>query len=302
MSNSIGKLKDTSASRPAQGSAAPANNKTNSLDLQKTQESLNSYMNRINPPPNVRLAYGITNRNKQVMTWRLPNGSSVQMYMNPENFQISESKLIQPTRTKGGFVVQYWGDNLTRLSLSGTTGSSGIKGINILRDVYRSENRAFELVAATQMNELINLVSQETTDAQVSDATRTLANELRNRNFIFRPSLASLAVGVTLFYQGVQYKGFFTEFSVTESIQKLGLFDYNMTFMVTETRGSRENFMAWHKEPVADDIAGQFLNGVGNTIRNWIGLSQQAPEQFHPENAPSTFGESSLAASLGINK
>ena len=106
------------------------------------------------PFPNTRLGHGISNRDKQIITWRLPNGTSVQMYINPESLNINESKQINYTRTKGGFVVQYWGANLTQISLRGTTGSSGVRGINVLNDIYNAENRAFELVAATQSNDL----------------------------------------------------------------------------------------------------------------------------------------------------
>jgi hypothetical protein len=277
-------------------------------NLSQFTSDLGNLLNTLDDPPNTRFAQGISNRDSQVMTWRLPNGSSVQMYINPENFVVAESKLITPMRTKGGYVVQYWGDNLTKLTLSGTTGSSGVKGVQVLRDIYRAENKAFELVAATQAGDFQTLLE----GVNINDAgiTGTLFNEAakltRERNFILRPSLASLALSILLFYQGVQYRGFFTEFTVTESVSKLGLFDYNLSFTVTEIRGKRDNFMAWHKEPLADDLGGQLisgaLNSVGNAIRGAVGLPQQAqnPTQFHPENAPLTFGGSAFAAALGI--
>lgn len=270
-------------------------------DTAEIESAVDGALRTLTPGPNFRGGQGITNRNRQVMTWRLPNGSSVQMYINPENFSVRESKQITSTRTKGGFVMQYWGDNLTQITLSGTTGSSGIKGIQALRDIYRAENKAFELVAITQTRDLIDAIDDGFNIDNVGDALSTLGENLRRRNFILRPSLASLALSVMLFYQGVQYTGFFTEFSMTESVGKLGLFDYNMTFMVTETRGSRKNFMAWHKEPLADDLAGQLINGIGNSLRSLIGLEQQAPQQFHPESAPLTFGGSSLAAEVGVD-
>lgn len=267
-----------------------------------TVRGISSAINALQPFPNTRLGYGISNRNQQIMTWRLPNGTNVQMYINPQNFEIRETKQIVPTRTKGGYVVQYWGGNLTQLTLRGTTGSSGIKGINVLNDIYNAENRAFELVAAAQNNELIQALEsgnlgEEGIESMVSDA----AKAIRERNFILRPSLASLATGIMLFYQGTQYKGFFTEFSTTESVQNLGLFDYSMTFMATEKRGSRRNFMAWHKDPIADDLGGQLLNSVGNAIRRSFGFSEQAPTQFHPENAPYSFGGNSVPGSLGFD-
>jgi len=252
-------------------------------------------------PPNVRMANGITNRKQQIMTWRLPNGSSVQMYINPENFVVNESKQITQTRTKGGFVVQYWGDNLAKLSLSGTTGSSGVKGVQVLRDIYRAENHAFELVAATQLEELIDIANDTSVkDSNIARSVFNSAQTIRERTFILRPTLASLALSVMLFYQGIQYRGFFTEFSVTESTAPLGLFTYNMSFMVTEIRGSRKNFLPWHKEPLGDSLYGQVVSGtinaVGNSLRSLAGLPQQSqnPENFHPEDAPLSFGDNSL--------
>lgn len=258
--------------------------------------------------PNMRLPSGVNNRRQQIMTWRIPNGTLIQMYINPQSFQVAENKQITTTKTKGGFVIQYWGDNLTKLSIQGTTGSSGVKGIQVLRDIYHSENRAFELIAASQANELSNTSNYTPAltgnfNVNLLDST---AKTLRERNFIIRPTLGSLAVGVSLFYQGAQYKGFFSDFVMTESVEKLGLFDYNISFVATEIRGRRENFMAWHREPIADDAEGQLLNAfvskAGNALRGLIGMNPQqtVPTEFHPENAPLSFGGSSVASQFGL--
>lgn len=251
--------------------------------------------------PHVRAGIGITDRQGQIMTWRLPNGDAVQMYINPENFIISESKQITSTRTKGGFVIQYWGENLSQLTLSGTTGSSGVKGINILRDIYRSENKGFDLVAAQQLNDVQNIQKQVSMNS--SNLAKSLVDTSKivsQRNFLLRPTLASLAASVLLFYQGDQWRGYFTAFSVTEGVAKLGLFDYSLTFMAYEKRGSRKNWAPWHKEPMADDPAGSLINNIGNKIRGAFGLNAQPPQQFHPESAPLTFGGNSLSAGLGF--
>jgi len=275
------------------GTAAPAEEITEDQVIQATQ-ALSRF-------PHTRLANSIGgDRNAQIMHWRLPNGSSVQMYINPENFQIRESKQITQTRTKGGFVIQYWGENLTQLTLSGTTGSSGVRGVQVLRDIYRAENRGFDLVAAQQLQLIQRVQNNISITADVNSILQDTAREIEEKQFLLRPSLASLATSVILFYQGIQYKGFFTEMTTTESINKLGLFDYSLTFMATETRGQRKNFLAWHKEPLADDPAGQILTGIGNTIRGLFGLQSQGPVEFHPENAPYTFGGNSLANALGF--
>ena len=62
---------------------------------------------------------------RQMMRWLVPEGPVVEMYINPQGIGYNYKKLItQPTRTKGGFVLQYWGEELTTLAIHGTTGSS----------------------------------------------------------------------------------------------------------------------------------------------------------------------------------
>src|SRR5271157_5722110 len=126
-----------------------------STNLVDTARAVGQALNVMSDVPNMRLAVGVTNIDREIMTWMLPNGTTVQMFINPESFVVAESKQIQQTRTKGGFVIQMYGDNLTRLTLTGTTGSAGVKGINVLRDIYHSENRSFDVIAASQTNQLM---------------------------------------------------------------------------------------------------------------------------------------------------
>jgi hypothetical protein len=264
---------------------------------------LASALTSLQPFPNTRLGQGISNRDQQVMTWRLPNGAGVQMFVNPQNFEVRDNKQITYTKTKGGYVVQYWGQNLTQLNLRGTTGSSGITGINVLNDIYNAENRAFDLVAAQQTNALVQQLSDSSLGSTgFGDVVSQVANKVNQSNFILRPSLASLATSIVLFYQGVSYRGFFTEFTVTESADRLGLFDYNMTFMSTQKSGVRRNVFAWQKEAAATDAAGQLLNGLANSIRSSFGLASQAAQNWHSENAPLSFGGSSLPGELGFTQ
>lgn len=64
---------------------------------------------------------------RNIITWFVPEFGLARMYVNPSNIVYSHKKLIEKTRTKGGFTLQYWGEDLTELSISGTTGSSGIE-------------------------------------------------------------------------------------------------------------------------------------------------------------------------------
>lgn len=160
---------------------------------------------------------------RSLIQWQLPHLAStefIEMYINPQNIQFSSRKEINRVRTKGGYIAQYWGEDLDSVTIAGTTGDAGIEGINVLRDVYRSEQLA-----------LLKIVQNDPDDKR-------------------RQSLMQLAASVIMWYQGLGYRGFFTDMTYTESVNRLGLFDYNMTFVVVEFLGSRRrNFLPWHRHP-----------------------------------------------------
>ena len=144
----------------------------------------------------------------------------VQMYINPQNLQINSRKLISETRTKAGYVNQYWGEELETVNIQGTTGDAGIEGINVLRDIYRSEQIA-----------LLNMIKRASS------------------NIKRRQSLMQLAASVIMWYDGQGMMGYFTDMSYTEAAQKPGVFDYQLNFKATRVIGQRQNFMPWHRRP-----------------------------------------------------
>lgn len=200
--------------------------------------------------------------NRKLMHWLIPDGPMVQMYMNPQSVRYNFKKDISQQRTKGGFLLQYWGPGLTNLEIEGTTGTSGIEGINVLRDVYENEQLAFDPVAlafASKKDKELSAANFGGLDSNVfSDLTSGhFVQDIFNaqKRIIFPtssgPTLASLAFQVELYWSGEVYRGFFTGFVVTESVTKLGFFDYTMSFVATQRRGFRQNFLAWHRSPTA---------------------------------------------------
>src|SRR5690606_38791557 len=91
---------------------------------------------------------------RNLIRWLVPESGIVEMYINPKSISYSEAKQIQSQRTKGGFALQYWGEDLIKITIEGTTGTSGIEGINVLRDVYRAEQVAFEPYALSMAEQL----------------------------------------------------------------------------------------------------------------------------------------------------
>ena len=75
---------------------------------------------------------GSPNR-RSLIKWELPHLGSrdgnprfIEMFINPQNLSFSSNKIVKKVFTKGGYILQYWGEQLDTLTLSGSTGSGGI--------------------------------------------------------------------------------------------------------------------------------------------------------------------------------
>jgi len=236
---------------------------------------------------------------RSLVRWYSPVFGYVDMYINPETLNISESKSLTQTRTKAGFILQYAGENLTEISVSGTTGSSGVEGINVLHSVYRSEHIGFTGIADQLEQEyaqqIINNTAANVADAalsfvgadqQIIGAIGSSALNFSNQPF---PSLASLAAAIELRFQGVTYRGYFTSFSFSEQAGSPGLFDYNISFTAYATLGQRHNFMPWHRQPVGPADSNRkdnftFANGIQESQR--IDLPPPEPIEKLPKRSP----------------
>ncbi len=231
-------------------------------DNQDIIENFNKY--RVPQTVNAGIAQIITtptravNIERSVITWKTPYFGYIQMYINPQQLVIQHSKIIQTQRTKGGFVIQYGGENLDEISISGHTGSSGMEGINILYSIYRSEQFGFEASAIALEQELATTEVSQTVGGLTNGLNSIvpgLSGAVSNVAQVFsasqpRPTLASLASSVEMFYQGLLYRGFFQSFEVTEEANKPGWFNYQIKFTAFARQGVRRNFMPWHRQPV----------------------------------------------------
>ena len=229
---------------------------------------------------------------RKIIHWFVPEVGIVKMYINPRSIRYSQKKLISSSLTKGGYSIQYWGEELMTLELSGTTGSSGIEGINVLEQIYRAEEYMLDSYALTLAAQGQNNPAQELLDNVLSSGLDTLglgkssgavgstvgeiaggllgldSNQPLPVSSV--PSLASLASGVEMFYDGWVFRGFFTAFSFSESTDALGLFDYNMSFTVTQRRGYRDNYLPWqHPATIgpSDNYSMPYSFGVGTNYK-----------------------------------
>ena len=201
-----------------------------------------------------------------------------QLYINPQTVNIREKKLVKSDLTKGGFVTQYWGEDLTKLEVRGTTGSVGIEGINVLRAIYRHEQaqciniindrkRKFAEEAAKAAAKQDDMESRSTfadllTGGEFSKTINGLENavdlivdsvnggDVKRTAFSSAPTLAALATNVDLYHDGEFFRGYFDYFNVDETANAPGHFDYSFAFTVLRRTGRRTNFMPWHRNPL----------------------------------------------------
>ena len=184
---------------------------------------------------------------RQLMVWELYNGTFIEMYVNPQNVTFTLNKKITPTRTKGGFIVQYWGDELEVIQMNGTTGSSGIEGMEILNDLYRSEQ-----LGDSGMANLQSVYSRLSTHQHADDTHKKLsgspplspewsASKARSTDLVAR------ATQVVLWYGKKRYYGIFTNFSITEAAAHPGEYIYSLSYSVWKTYGRDVNYMPWHR-------------------------------------------------------
>lgn len=199
---------------------------------------------------------------RKLMKFLVPEGPIVELYINPQSIKYNHKKIITKQKTKGGWTLQYYGNDLTTLTINGTTGTSGWEGINVLQDIYLNEQLMFDPYALTLQAEkdkhdqesfssllFGNSILGDANNLAVNlkSAQKGYYNNLtQSRN---KPTLASLAFTVEMMWSNLVYRGYFSDFSVDEAADHFGLFNYGMTFVVTQQRGFRTNDQAWQKSP-----------------------------------------------------
>ncbi len=258
---------------------------------------------------------------RNLMRWLVPEQPIVEMYINPQSVSYDYSKQITEQRTKGGFVLQYWGENIIGLTISGTTGTSGIEGINVLNDIYRNEQLMFDPYALflqaqrdkQEQEELLPVLPNTGITGVAADIGALLLGTDQAQAGLptstrSRPSLASMAFSVELYWSGEVYRGFFKDFKVTESANNLGLFDYVITYRATQKRGFRQNFLGWHRSATNGPSNS---NPIYGTPHSFSGISGASPPRgsnaFDQPNLNSPFvdpgqkGLNSVGGKSGVN-
>lgn len=132
------------------------------------------------------------------------------MHVNPANWSESHTKRVERIQTRGGFVEQHWGDDLTEISADGSTGAF----MNIytgLSSVLRHKTIAW-------------------------DRYRDLHDLYRNNGSVYNPYGDIVLQGrIMLMYDRATYLGYFRSLDVEESDDQPYSFRVSWNFKVEET-------------------------------------------------------------------
>jgi|SRR6185436_1056709 len=211
-------------------------------------------------PSNKITSYRDGQLRRNIITWFVPQFGIIRMYVNPNSISYNHKKLINKDRTKGGYTLQYWGEELDTINISGTTGAAGIEGINVLYEIYRAEQYAFDGSAltlsanntSTSLSSTFSNVGQSIGGSVGGVIGNVIGSVLGidpiNSNLAVQniPSLAQLAFTVEMYYNGWVYRGYFDNMTINEKADNF-LMEYQITFIATQRRGYRINYFPWAK-------------------------------------------------------
>jgi hypothetical protein len=131
------------------------------------------------------------------------------MHINPQDYSENHTKKVERIQTRGGFVEQHWGDELTDISASGSTGA--------FMNIYTG---------------LSSVLRQKTI---AWDRYRDLHDLYRNNGSVYDPYGNIVLQGhVMLMYDRGTYIGYFRSFEVEETDEQPFVFKLSWNFKVEE--------------------------------------------------------------------
>jgi hypothetical protein len=141
------------------------------------------------------------------------------MHVNPQNYSEQHNKKLERIQTRGGWVEQHWGDDLTEITCDGSTGA--------FMNIYTG---------------LTALLRQRTIQW---DRYRDLLDLFRNNGSLYDPYGAIVLQGnIMLMYDRGTYNGYFKTFEVEETDDSPFAFKLSFSFKVQEELMKIPNLIA----------------------------------------------------------
>jgi hypothetical protein len=211
------------------------------------------------------------------------NGANINLERDaPTKVTFSSAKVIQTTRTVGGYVNSHWGDQLDTMSVSGSVilmpgeEGIGILSLQILRQLYRLDKK--------KVANILNSISKVTKYASAAAMANTAYGELKTQQWqasanqdisntiqvgLSAASLAQYTAKLLggnvsdlatsyIYHDGFIYSGFFNSFDYTRDASNPRFVSYNFRFTID-----------WSTENTLADV---FLSKSGNIVESITGI------------------------------
>lgn len=164
------------------------------------------------------------------------NIPDIVLLVNPVDLSYSMANTVQETRTRGGFLQEFWGSEMDSMTANGKTATAFVA-----RDDANDQSGGLtirELRSSAGYNNLRRLVDIYRSNGVIYGmrAMGNYAVGFDPEKPVFRKTLLYNGF-VSIFYDGVTYNGYFESFEVTESGESPFWLEWNFTFKVESQTG-----------------------------------------------------------------
>ncbi|MCE5225733.1 MAG: hypothetical protein LLG05_07710 [Porphyromonadaceae bacterium] len=158
------------------------------------------------------------------------------LLMNPESWNHAKTNAYQTSYTRSGWLVQLWGPNQDTISSNGKTAAminSGVGLDNFVQQTTFSYLNFISLVSAYKTN------GCEFFDRLAPNLTSRVINRV---------------FGVHIMYDGQEFMGHFSNFTMDEDDEHPYIFNYNFEFIISSLTGDETEIRGHYKKlPVAKE-------------------------------------------------
>jgi hypothetical protein len=174
----------------------------------------------------------------------------VHLFLDPQNIKIDKKIISSKRQTKGGWLLQFWGHDLTTVSMNLQSGFFGMtKGQNLLTIV----NDKYQ-----------DLISGKGLSFGAPTDPLKIFQKIKNNAYAKRFDNSSPFIGfplITMVYESKPYTGFFNNFNYEISANNPFNINFNFSFTIVPT-----NVKLMFEQTVQNTISAFSPENVGGTI------------------------------------
>ncbi len=148
------------------------------------------------------------------------------LLINPTDIKVEKTQIVSKQLTRGGFALQYWGEDLPKVFIAGSTGYFGV-GTTSSASLIGTTSNALKLQA---FNLLKNRVFNGRSRSMSFDSSK---EDPFKEQITYQGNLL-----IRIKYLTGVYDGYITNFNYAQSAAQPHAIDYDFLFTITEVKSS----------------------------------------------------------------